>query len=73
MFSTRKTIFKNFTIVELLVVLAIMGILLAASLKDSLFSGEGFVVRFTGPGRVLYQTRARPSTGMLRGLFQTLF
>ena len=33
MFSTRKTIFKNFTIVELLVVLAIMGILLAASLK----------------------------------------
>ena len=48
-------------------------VVLAASLKDSLFSGEGFVVRFTGPGRVLYQTRARPSTGMLRGLFQTLF
>ena len=48
-------------------------VVLAASLKDSLLSGEGFVVRFTGPGRVLYQTRARPSTGMLRGLFQTLF
>jgi uncharacterized protein (TIGR00266 family) len=47
-------------------------VVLAGSLKDSLLSGEGFVVRFTGPGRVLYQTRARPSLGLLRGLFQSL-
>lgn len=47
-------------------------VVLAGSLKDSFFSGEGFVVRFTGPGRVLYQTRARPSLGLLRGLVQSL-
>ncbi|MFM9058371.1 MAG: TIGR00266 family protein [Planctomycetaceae bacterium] len=47
-------------------------VVLAGSLKDSFFSGEGFVVRFTGPGRVLYQTRARPSLGLLRGLVQSI-
>jgi uncharacterized protein (AIM24 family) len=48
-------------------------VVLAGSLKDSVLSGEGFVVRFSGPGRVLYQTRARPSLGMLRGLVQSIF
>lgn len=42
---------------------------LTGSLRDSYFSGEGFVNRFTGPGSLLYQTRARPSNGgLLRGL-----
>jgi type II secretory pathway pseudopilin PulG len=43
--ATRKTIFKNYTIVELLMVLAIMGILLAASLKGfpMLFGKQGLV------------------------------
>ncbi len=31
------------------------------SLKDSLLSGEGLVNRFTGPGRVYYQSRGKPS------------
>lgn len=48
-------------------------VILARSTKDSLFSGEGFVVRFTGPGTILYQTRARPSAGLLRTLFQSAF
>ena len=47
-------------------------VVLANSLKDSVLSGEGFVVRFTGPGRVLYQTRARPALGLLRGLVQSI-
>ena len=47
-------------------------VVLTKSLKDSFFSGEGFIVRFTGPGKLLYQTRARPSTGMLRALFQSV-
>ncbi len=42
----------------------------AGSLRHSFMSGEGFVNRFTGPGMLLYQTRARPSQGFLRGLFQ---
>jgi uncharacterized protein (TIGR00266 family) len=42
----------------------------AGSLRHSFLSGEGFVNRFTGPGTILYQTRARPSQGFLRGLFQ---
>ena len=46
--------------------------MLTKSLKDSFFSGEGFIVRFTGPGKLIYQTRARPSVGMIRGLLQTV-
>ena len=48
-------------------------VVLSGSLRDSLLSGEGFVVRFTGPGTVLHQTRARPSLGLFRGLLQTVF
>ena len=52
--------------------MAFESVVLTKSLRDSFFSGEGFVVRFTGPGKVIYQTRARPSTGLIRGLLQTL-
>ena len=41
-------------------------------LTDSFFSGEGFINRFTGPGRLLYQTRVKPSGGMLRLLFSAV-
>ena len=47
-------------------------VVITKSLKDSFFSGEGFIVRFTGPGNLIYQTRARPSVGMIRGLFQAI-
>lgn len=41
------------------------------SLRDSVFSGEGLVNRYTGPGTVYYQTRARQSSGgLLTWLFQ---
>ena len=43
------------------------------TLKDSLFSGEGLVNRYTGPGRLFYQTRAKPSGGWLTQLFQAAF
>jgi uncharacterized protein (TIGR00266 family) len=69
----ERFVVDNRHVVAFSVGMVFESVVLAASLKDSLLSGEGFVVRFTGPGRVLYQTRARPSTGMLRGLFQTLF
>lgn len=41
----------------------------AESVKHSFLAGEGLVNRFTGPGALLYQTRARPGRGFLRGLF----
>jgi uncharacterized protein (AIM24 family) len=41
-------------------------------LTDSFFSGEGFINRFTGPGRLLYQTRVKPSGGLLRLLFSAV-
>lgn len=69
----ERFVVDNRHVVAFSVGMAFESVVLAASLKNSFLSGEGFVVRFTGPGRVLYQTRARPSTGMLRGLFQTLF
>lgn len=40
----------------------------AQSIRHSVLSGEGLVNRFTGPGTLLYQTRARPSRGFFRGL-----
>ncbi|TWU00408.1 hypothetical protein Pla108_13590 [Botrimarina colliarenosi] len=41
------------------------------SLRDSVFSGEGLVNRYTGPGTVYYQTRSRPSMGgLLAWIFQ---
>ena len=39
-----------------------------SSIRHSYFSGEGLVNRFTGPGTLLYQTRARPSRGFLRSM-----
>jgi uncharacterized protein (TIGR00266 family) len=40
----------------------------ADSIRHSYLTGEGLVNRFTGPGSLLYQTRARPARGFLRGL-----
>lgn len=40
------------------------------SLRDSVFSGEGLVNRYTGPGTLYYQTRPRPSVGILTWIFQ---
>lgn len=34
------------------------------SLKDSLLSGEGLVNRYTGPGKIFFQTRGKPSIGL---------
>lgn len=35
------------------------------SLRDSMMSGEGLVNRYTGPGELYYQTRAKPGVGFL--------
>ena len=35
------------------------------SVKDSLMSGEGLVNRYTGPGRLIYQTRGKPGVGFI--------
>jgi uncharacterized protein (TIGR00266 family) len=43
------------------------------SIKDSLFSGEGLVVKYTGPGKIYYQTRAKPAVGWLTSLFNATF
>jgi uncharacterized protein (TIGR00266 family) len=41
---------------------------ISKSLKDSVFSGEGLVNRYQGPGILYYQTRARQRTGWLNSL-----
>ena len=38
-----------------------------SSTVDSYFSGEGLVNRYTGPGTLIYQTRANPFSGSLFG------
>lgn len=40
------------------------------TLKDSFMSGEGFVNRYTGPGKLYYQTRGRPKSGILGQVFE---
>lgn len=43
------------------------------SVKDSIFSGEGLVVKYTGPGKVFYQTRGKPAVGWLSSLFSAMY
>ena len=68
----ERFVLDNRNIVAFAQTLSFESVVLTKSLKDSFFSGEGFIVRFTGPGRLIYQTRARPSIGMIRGLLQTV-
>jgi len=42
------------------------------TLRESFMSGEGLVNRYTGPGRLFYQTRGRPSVGFLTYIFNAL-
>jgi len=44
-----------------------------SSVKDSILSGEGLVVKYTGPGRVYYQTRGKPAVGWLGSLFSAMY
>jgi len=44
----------------------------AKGLKDSLLSGEGLVNRYTGPGRVYYQSRAKARPGLLSSVVNTV-
>ena len=39
----------------------------AAGAANSYFSGEGLVNRYTGPGTIIYQTRANPFSGSMFG------
>mgnify|MGYP001168764823 CR=1 FL=1 len=68
----ERFVLDNRNIVAFTDTMAFESVVLTKSLKDSFFSGEGFVVRFTGPGKVIYQTRARPSMGLIRGFIQTI-
>jgi uncharacterized protein (TIGR00266 family) len=43
------------------------------STRDSLLSGEGLVNRYTGPGRLYYQTRGKPSIGIFSRLLDAAF
>ncbi|QDV05124.1 hypothetical protein Poly30_06190 [Planctomycetes bacterium Poly30] len=69
----ERFILDNENIVAFTGTMSFESVVLNKSLRTSMFSGEGFVVRFTGPGKVIYQTRARPSAGFLRGLLQSIF
>lgn len=42
------------------------------SVKDSLMSGEGLINRYTGPGKVHYQTRGKPGLGLLGHLVDAI-
>lgn len=44
----------------------------SGSVKDSLMSGEGLINRYTGPGRVYYQTRGKPGFGLLGHLVDAI-
>lgn len=44
----------------------------AKGLTNSFLSGEGLVNRYTGPGKVYYQTRAKTKNGMMSLVFNSL-
>lgn len=41
-------------------------------IANSLLSGEGLVNRYTGPGKVFYQTRAKAKQGVMGTIFNTV-
>ncbi len=41
-----------------------------SSMKDAFLSGEGLVNRFTGPGILIYQTRAKQTVGLVSRMFE---
>ncbi len=43
------------------------------SVKDAIFSGEGLVNRFTGPGKLFYQTRGKPIESWLMRILGASF
>ena len=43
------------------------------SVRDSIMSGEGLINRYTGPGKVYYQTRAKAPINFLNYLFNSPF
>lgn len=43
------------------------------STKDSLLSGEGLINRYTGPGRLYYQTRGKPTVGFFSRMIDVAF
>jgi uncharacterized protein (TIGR00266 family) len=42
------------------------------SLRDSMMSGEGLVNRYTGPGQLYYQTRAKPALSFMGYLLNAM-
>ncbi|MDZ4848304.1 MAG: TIGR00266 family protein [Pirellulaceae bacterium] len=43
------------------------------SVKDAIMSGEGLVIRYTGPGKLYYQTRGKAPINFLSYLFSSSF
>jgi uncharacterized protein (TIGR00266 family) len=43
------------------------------NVKDSILSGEGLVNRYTGPGRLYYQTRSKPGAGVFSRVLDAAF
>ncbi len=43
------------------------------SVKDSIFSGEGLINKFTGPGKLYYQSRGKPSESWLARVLGATF
>lgn len=43
------------------------------NVKDSIFSGEGLVNRYTGPGTLYYQTRGKPGVGVFSRVLDAAF
>ncbi len=43
------------------------------SVKDSIFSGEGLINKFTGPGKLYYQSRGKPSESWLARILGATF
>ncbi len=43
------------------------------NVKDTILSGEGLVNRYTGPGRIYYQTRSKPGSGIIMRAIDATF
>ncbi len=69
----ERFVVDNSNIVAFTAGMGYESVTITKSVKDSFLAGEGFIARFTGPGVLLYQTRTKPSSGLLRSMLGGLF
>jgi len=68
----EKTVIDNDHVVAFDSTISYQVVIAAKGLKDSVLSGEGLLIRYTGPGKVYFQTRKKARSGVFTSILNTM-